>query len=275
MTLISIIVPCYKQAEYLDECLQSVLDQTYQNWECFIVNDGSPDHTEEVAKRWTEKDSRFKYLYQENKGVSAARNFGIQRAKGEWILPLDGDDYISSDYFRLASKHFENPGTKVIYCNAEKFGAVAGKFILLPFTLKNLAYDNLIFCTAFFKKEDWIRIGGYDENMIEGYEDWEFWIHLLKDGGEAVKLDKTCFFYRIKNISRNVAVKKNPKSSITYLEKKHYPFFAEHLGTLHSLYRENEEQKKVLDAVNKRFFSKVINKLYSIQENIFLHKVQK
>ena len=63
--LISVIVPCYNQAQYLDECLQSVLDQTYQNWECIIVNDGSPDHTEEVAKKWTEKDPRFKYLKKE------------------------------------------------------------------------------------------------------------------------------------------------------------------------------------------------------------------
>ena len=60
--LISVIVPCYNQAQYLDECLQSVLEQTYQNWECIIVNDGSPDNTEEVVKKWTEKDPRFKYL---------------------------------------------------------------------------------------------------------------------------------------------------------------------------------------------------------------------
>ena len=57
--LISVIVPCYNQSIYMDACLQSVLDQTYQNWECIIVNDGSPDNTEEVALRWVEKDSRF------------------------------------------------------------------------------------------------------------------------------------------------------------------------------------------------------------------------
>jgi glycosyltransferase involved in cell wall biosynthesis len=60
MPLISVIVPCYNQAQYLDECLQSVLDQTYQNWECIIVNDGSPDHTEEIAKKWVEKTSALK-----------------------------------------------------------------------------------------------------------------------------------------------------------------------------------------------------------------------
>ena len=64
--LISVIVPCYNQAQYLDECLQSVLEQTYPNWECIIVNDGSPDNTEEVAKLWIEKDKRFKYFWKEN-----------------------------------------------------------------------------------------------------------------------------------------------------------------------------------------------------------------
>lgn len=59
--LVSIIVPCYNQAQYLEECLQSVLNQTYEKWECIIVNDVSPDNTEEVVEKWLEKDSRFRY----------------------------------------------------------------------------------------------------------------------------------------------------------------------------------------------------------------------
>jgi glycosyltransferase involved in cell wall biosynthesis len=74
---ISVIVPCYNQAIYLDECLQSVLDQTHENWECIIVNDGSTDHTEETAKKWTEKDARFIYIYKKNGGLSSARNAGL------------------------------------------------------------------------------------------------------------------------------------------------------------------------------------------------------
>ncbi len=63
--LISVIVPCYNQAEYLDECLHSILYQTYQNWECIIVNDGSPDNTEEIALKWVDKDIRFRYIKKE------------------------------------------------------------------------------------------------------------------------------------------------------------------------------------------------------------------
>ena len=95
--LISVIVPCYNQAQYLDECLQSVLDQTYQNWECIIVNDGSPDNTEEIALQWTAKDPRFTYLKKENGGLSSARNAGIEVAQGEWIQFLDCDDKIDKE----------------------------------------------------------------------------------------------------------------------------------------------------------------------------------
>jgi glycosyltransferase involved in cell wall biosynthesis len=94
MLKISIIVPCYNQAQYLDEALQSVLDQTYSNWECIIVNDGSPDDTEEVAKQWLEKDNRFIYLKKENGGLSSARNAGLAIAVGEFIQFLDSDDLI-------------------------------------------------------------------------------------------------------------------------------------------------------------------------------------
>lgn len=91
---VSIIVPCYNQAVYLDDCLNSILDQTYQNWECFIVNDGSPDNTEEIAEVWCLKDKRFHYIFQENLGVSAARNNGIRSSDGAFIQFLDADDQL-------------------------------------------------------------------------------------------------------------------------------------------------------------------------------------
>lgn len=268
--LISIIVPCYNQVQYLDECLQSVLDQTYQDWECIIVNDGSPDNTEEVAKKWVEKDSRFKYFYKENGGLSTARNFGIEKAEGAWILPLDCDDYISNDYLYLAQKHFDIQDLQVIYCEAQKFGAVNEKWNLPEFSLANLANENLIFCCAFFRKTSWMSIGGYDENLLIGYEDWEFWINILKDTGNVLKIEKVCFFYRIKDDSMLFNLKKsNDEKTVKYIEHKHKVYFENNLGTIRKLYRENEQNKKVLEAINNRFFSRVINKLYSMKENIF------
>ena len=116
MNLVSIIVPCYNQAQYLDECLQSVLDQTYQNWECIIVNDGSLDDTGEIVKKWLKKDNRFQYFYKKNEGVSLARNYGIDKSNGIYIQLLDGDDILQKNKISHQVKRFEsNSKIDIIY----------------------------------------------------------------------------------------------------------------------------------------------------------------
>lgn len=249
MPLISVIVPCYNQAQYLDECLQSVLDQTYTDWECIIVNDGSPDHTEEIAKKWVEKDARFRYLSKENGGLSSARNAGIEIAKGEWILPLDADDKIGDQYLELAEKEFEKDYT-VIYCEAELFGNETGKWHLPEFSLENLAKKNCIFCSAFYKKEDWKKVNGYDVNMIYGLEDYEFWISLLKNEKKNTvkKLPQTLFYYRVKENSMLANLKSERINKMfNYISKKHTDFFLEYLGSFNELFLLQENSLKKYD----------------------------
>lgn len=264
---ISIIVPCYNQAQYLDECLQSVLEQTYENWECIIVNDGSPDDTEVVAKKWVEKDNRFQYLYKKNGGLSSARNAGITIAKGIYILPLDADDKIASNYCELAIQEFINDADlKLVYCLAEKFGDEQGLWQLPDFSLSLLASDNMIFCSAFFKKSDWEYVGGYDLNMVYGLEDWEFWIHLLKKGGKVKRLNEICFFYRIKKASMIKKMDFNQSIFLKrYLSQKHADFFVREFGSFHELnqmilfkdsefYTKLKSKKFLLDALLHTFF---------------------
>ena len=247
MPLISVVVPCYNQAQYLDECLQSVLDQTYTDWECIIVNDGSPDNTEDVAKKWVEKDTRFIYLSKENGGLSSARNAGIEIAKGEWILPLDADDKIGNQYLELAEKEFEKDYT-VIYCEAELFGNEIGKWHLPEFSLENLAKKNCIFCSAFYKKEDWKKVNGYDINMIYGLEDYEFWISLLKNKNTVKKLPQTLFYYRVKENSMLTSLKSERINKMfNYISKKHTDFFLEYLGSFNELFLLQENTLKKYD----------------------------
>lgn len=269
-TLISVIVPCYNQAQYLDECLQSVLDQTYQDWECIIVNDGSPDNTEEVAKNWLEKDTRFKYLYKENGGLSSARNAGINIAIGEWILPLDCDDKIGQRYLELASNEFNNNWT-VIYCEAQYFSDRQETLQLPNFSLKELAIQNMIFCTAFFKKTSWEQVKGYDTKLIYGWEDWEFWISILKENAKVLKLEQTLFYYRIKETSMlktlsldSTNSKKN--YSFIHIYQKHLQFFITELGTFQKimmdkdkLERENIHLQKQLNTKRNILINKIFN----------------
>ncbi len=233
-TTISIIVPCFNQAQYLDEALQSVLEQTYINWECIIVNDGSPDNTEEIAKKWTEKDKRFKYLYQDNGGLSSARNFGINNANGEYILPLDADDKIAVNYVLLALQEFDNDANlKLVYCRAEKFGDETGEWVLEKYSTTALARRNMIFCSAIYKKIDWINAKGYDVNLIYGLEDWDLWIAILKTGGNVKCIDYIGFFYRIRQGSMARAIDiKQIKFSENYIYLKHLDFLIDNYDYL-------------------------------------------
>lgn len=233
MPEVSIIVPCYNQAQFLNEALQSVLAQTYINWECIIVNDGSPDNTEEQAKKWVAKDGRFKYVYKENGGLCSARNYGIEQAKGVFMLPLDADDKIASRYIELAMQSFqEDASLKVVYSKAEKFGNETGLWDLQPFSLEAIAKGNMIFCSAMYRKSDWERIGGYDINMIHGFEDWEFWIALLKDGGNVKCLESIGFYYRMKpnSMVQKLDIEKK-KFLHEYMSIKHADFFVAQLGS--------------------------------------------
>lgn len=244
-SLVSIIVPCYNQGQYLEEALDSVLKQSYLNWECIIVNDGSTDITEEVAKKWLAKDSRFQYFSKENGGLCSARNFGISHSSGEFILPLDADDKISMNYMKLAIQAFNTESSlKVVYCKAEKFGAKTGLWDLEPFSLEKLTYDNMIFCSAFFKKNDWKLVGGYDHKMIYGLEDWELWISILKNGGEVKCLEHIGFYYRIKTDSMLKRLDKEKKNQMLgYLSKKHIEFYIKYYGSFVELHDKLIEER--------------------------------
>ncbi|MBO3461924.1 glycosyltransferase [Aetokthonos hydrillicola Thurmond2011] len=103
--LVSIVVTCFNQASYLERSVKSVLSQTFTDLECIIVDDGSSDNTEEVAKRLMNLDSRVSYFHKPNGGVSSARNYGFPKARGEWIQFLDGDDWIHEDKIRFQLSH--------------------------------------------------------------------------------------------------------------------------------------------------------------------------
>ena len=265
--MVSIIIPCYKQSQYLDEALEAVFIQEYSNWECIIVNDGSPDDTEKVASAWLKRDKRFKYFYQENMGLSSARNLGIAHSSGEFILPLDADDKISGEYLQLAFEEFQkDPELKLVYCRAKKFGAVNDFWKLEAFSLEGLSKKNMIFSSAVFKKEDWIKVGGYDPNMKYGWEDWEFWIAILKTGGKVVQLDILGFYYRIKGNSMISNIDhRRAKKLLEYISVKHSDFFVHYLGSFHELLHQKDKQRKafeqkirsekfVIDLFCKRFF---------------------
>ena len=106
--LISIIVPVYKVERYLPRCIESILRQTYTNFELILVDDGTPDRSGIICDRYAEKDSRIRVIHKENGGVSTARNAGIEAAQGELITFVDGDDWISDEYLEILSNPWQD-----------------------------------------------------------------------------------------------------------------------------------------------------------------------
>jgi len=214
-SLVSIIIPCYKQAQYLQETLQSVLQQTYSNWECILVDDGSPDNTKEIATQWTTKDKRFLYFYKENEGVSKARNFGIEKANGTYIQFLDSDDLIDQRKLELSLNELntvKEENVKIVISNFRMFREGIEKSTIPYcdlkadlFTFESLLYKwNEVFSIpihcGFFHQSLFENIR-FPDNMT-AQEDWIVWVNIFKMGVKASFIDLPLAFYRQNPSSR-------------------------------------------------------------------------
>lgn len=232
--LVSIVIPCYNQGKYLEETVQSVLASSHRPLEIIIVNDGSKDNSLTIARQLAEKHSEIEVLDQNNGGVAKARNKGIRAAKGTYILPLDGDDLISTQYLEKGVETLTNhPNVKVVYCQAVKFNESGQKpWKLKPFSRNQLARDNMIFVAALFRKSDFLDSGGFSEDMSMGREDWEFWIKMLKNGGDVIQLPFIGFYYRLTPTSKRKKTGTNQKKRerIAYLNAHHRSFFEQELN---------------------------------------------
>lgn len=227
MVIISFIIPCYNKADFLSETLDSVLSQTFHNWECIIINDGSSDETEIIAKKYINSDLRFKYIYQSNQGVSSARNNGISFSSGKYILPLDADDTIDPTYVEKAISHFENyPNTKLVYCKADKIGTESGPYYFPEYTYENLIWKNTFHNSCIFKRIDFDNTSGYNLNMKQGYEDYDFWLSLIGPQDMVFCINEPLFHYRILNDSRNVDAFKHREELLIQIYHNHKDIYA-------------------------------------------------
>ncbi|MFC3881952.1 glycosyltransferase family 2 protein [Algoriphagus namhaensis] len=233
--LVSIICPCYNQAQYLEETIESALKSTYRPIEIMIINDGSTDNSMEVAKKLSEKYQEITVIDQSNRGVCSARNNGIRNSNGSYILCLDSDDLISDNYIAEAIMVLENqPEVKVVYCEAVKFNEQGQKaWRLKPFSRNLLARDNMIYVSAIFRRSDWERTGGFSEDMLLGRADWDFWIKMLKDGGEVIRLPFIGFYYRLtgkNSMRKRTNSSETKRKRIAYLNEKYPDFFERELN---------------------------------------------
>ena len=177
----SVVIPCFNYASYLNKCLQSVANQTFNNFEIIIVNDGSLDNSLEVATSFQKNNPHIKItiISQQNSGQPAiSRNVGIKVALGKYILPLDADDRINASYLENAYEQivFNESKLDLIYFDV-LFEHEGGFKREIPgsFDSKELKVKNQLCYASIYSKELWLKVGGYREN-VKGYEDWDFWL---------------------------------------------------------------------------------------------------
>lgn len=193
--LISVIVPTYNYGHLITETLESISAQSYSNWECIIVDDGSTDDTAKVVRNYIKQhpEQNFQYVYQSNSGLFASRNAGIKKARGLYIQFLDADDLLSKDKFAIQLPLLQKQGAALVFSRSAFFKEQGGRYVsvekyppgflaketLSGFNLLNRLIRNNIFpvssplvCAALVKKA-----GGFDFSL-DSNEDWLFWFNI-------------------------------------------------------------------------------------------------
>lgn len=270
--IVSIIVPCYNYAHYLAEALDSVLKQTYSNWECIIVNDGSTDNTKALSETYVNKDPRFKLINIPNSGVSVAKNSGVAQAKGTHIFPLDADNKMHPECISLCVHEFEkNPGTRLVYTEAELFGEETGLWNLPAFDYKTMLKYNMIDNSAMFLKKDFDRVGGYRLNMIHGLEDWDFFIALLYGckPEQVIKINKPLYSYRVSNSGRRMTVASNGRQAdmLDCMVFNNFFIYKEYFPQIFTRIHEYEFLKTMMAKPPIKWLSKCMIKLSSVRKS--------
>ncbi len=217
---VSVVIPSFNHGEYLSESLQSVLLQTYKNYEIIIIDDASNDgYSSDIALKLASENVRV-IVNTKNLGVCAARNIAISESTGKYILPLDADDKIEPTYIEKSVEIIESGLADVVYCKASFFGAKNKVWDLPPFSPNRMLYGNIVFNCALYRKSDWAVVGGYSELFRAGGEDWDFWLSFLSLKKTFYRIDERLFHYRLHKISRNsVAINKHDQLVQVAFEK--------------------------------------------------------
>jgi glycosyltransferase involved in cell wall biosynthesis len=226
--VVSVVIPCYLQAAYLAEAVESVVGQTYGDWEIVIVDDGSTDATAAVAEGLiaAHPDRRIRLLRQANAGVAVARNNGIAASSGRYILPLDADDVLLPAMLeRTVGLLDAEPGVAIAYTDYRRFGTEEGVVAAGPWTVEELCYRCPLSSTSLYRREVWTATGGYNPNMRDGYEDWDFWIGAAEHGFAGRRIPEPLWKYRKALASRNVAAIRREPEILGQIARNHPRLF--------------------------------------------------
>lgn len=195
-------MPAYNTGEYIEKAIQSVLGQTFSNWELLVIDDGSPDNLAEIVKKYENRDSRIRLIQQLNQGVSVARNRGIQEAQGKYISFLDSDDYYLPTFLEKLVNRAEETKGELVYCGYIAEGKRKEHFIGAPYLEEALltpivsGAQKIGIFTMLVKKEFLNQSGILFTPDCHMAEDWEFIVKILSETEIYYAVREELYFYR-------------------------------------------------------------------------------
>lgn len=272
---ISVIITCFNDGVYLEEAIASVQNSTFTDWEIIIVDDCSTDPATKILIDKLANESFSVVKCSKNGGVGNARNLGIEKARGTYILTLDADDRILKNYLEKAYSVLEkNKNADVVYCNVKRFGDTDTIRIAPDFSFPTLLAGNYISSCSMFRKSSWQKCKGYDTKM-PNYEDWELWISIAEQGKQFIHINEVLFEYRARAGSK-VSKTKAPAHRaevVKYVCNKHKESYQQHLTeiipTLHSVITNQEELlKKQGELAGSKDIQEIMEKFRLIEEEL-------
>jgi glycosyltransferase involved in cell wall biosynthesis len=220
---ISVIIPCFNYGRFIEDAVHSVLAQTFKDYETIIVDDGSTDpYTKEVLNKIEKKYPEITIIHQNNGHLSNARNTGIKASRGEFYVSLDADDTIETT---MLDKCYEviqkDPKLGYVYTHMHYFGFEDFVWEYPEYNFYDLLWVNQLHGSALVRRQAWKEIGGYDEAMKDGCEDWEFWIRLGKHSWFGKLLPEPLFNYRKHGESMVSKTELKYNEILQYIRNKH------------------------------------------------------
>ena len=201
--LFSIIIPCYNQAHFLPQCLDSLLEQEFKNWEAIVVNDGSSDATNEVVQKYSAEDPRIKLVVKENGGLSSARNFGIANAVGNRFIFLDADDFLYPNCLQKIAVVIQNSDENTLIQYGYTYIKEDGKEVLghtnaqkRHSLIPDIFKGNLGPCHSICISRSLVIATGLFDESLKSVEDWDFWMRAVKSGGNQRIIPERLVYYR-------------------------------------------------------------------------------
>lgn len=231
--LISVVIPCYNDGIYLPETIAHLRKQSLQDFEIIIVNDGSTDEaTLKVLNMFSLEN--ITVLHKENGRMSSARNYGVNYAKGTFIAALDADDYFHLSFFEKAIRILNSDqNIAVVTSHIQMFGEFNKVSKPRGGDENNFLFSNQCPACAMVRKSCWDEVSGYDEKMIYGYEDWEFYIRITQKGWSIHVIPEKLLFYRqTKKSTHANATLTHRKELINYIVDKHKDWYIRKLKEL-------------------------------------------